>query len=328
MVKIILLALLAGCATFQDPNIVVDLRVLAMRADVCDQVIDVDFTNPPPAATLLAQLVPATVCALVADPNFDRQLRWSMVACNLDANERCDDGVPQAPLGSGVLDDPDITEPEPAMCATLPVDGNLLGVLLDVLDNDPLQGLGGLYYGVSLRVGGADADPDLDLYAAKELRVSPRIPPDLRANNNPYLQQIQASINNGNQSVLELGRCIDFEASDQAPLIVAPEDVLDITPIEPAGVREVYVAPTVDGGEQTFTETLTYQWTATNGSFSSGSTGGPPDLFGNPAPLDSEWTAPTASAINNMMTDVPIWVVQRDERLGVQWYETCIRVMP
>ena len=27
-------------------------------------------------------------------------------------------------------------------------------------------------------------------------------------------------------------------------------------------------------------------------------------------------------------TDVDVWVIQRDERLGVRWYESCIRVVP
>ena len=27
-------------------------------------------------------------------------------------------------------------------------------------------------------------------------------------------------------------------------------------------------------------------------------------------------------------TDVALWVVQRDERLGAHWYESCVRVVP
>jgi hypothetical protein len=27
-------------------------------------------------------------------------------------------------------------------------------------------------------------------------------------------------------------------------------------------------------------------------------------------------------------TDVSIWIVQRDERFGVHWYESCIHVTP
>ena len=50
-------------------------------------------------------------------------------------------------------------------------------------------------------------------------------------------------------------------------------------------------------------------------------------LFGNPAPLNSTWTAPDASEISQPL-DVSLWIVQRDERYGVHWYETCVRVSP
>ena len=56
------LAALAGCGRFQDPNVVVDLRVLAMMATPPDQVIDVDLTGPVMPQDLLAQLVPTEVC--------------------------------------------------------------------------------------------------------------------------------------------------------------------------------------------------------------------------------------------------------------------------
>jgi hypothetical protein len=26
--------------------------------------------------------------------------------------------------------------------------------------------------------------------------------------------------------------------------------------------------------------------------------------------------------------DLPLWIIQRDERLGVAWYESCVRVVP
>src|SRR6201999_3114016 len=77
----LVLAAAAGCGRFQDPNVVVDLRTLAMRADPPDQLIDVDLTQPVMPAALLAQLVPTQVCALVADPGADRRLLWSMTLC-------------------------------------------------------------------------------------------------------------------------------------------------------------------------------------------------------------------------------------------------------
>ena len=87
------------------------------------------------------------------------------------------------------------------------------------------------------------------------------------------------------------------------------------------------MVPTLDGKSQTFTESLTYQWIASSGGFSSGSTGGPRDVSGNPAPLQSDYESPAAEDLMGP-EDVTIWIIQRDERLGVQWYEACIRVVP
>jgi len=85
--------------------------------------------------------------------------------------------------------------------------------------------------------------------------------------------------------------------------------------------------PTFDGGATMLHEALTYQWLATAGSWKRSSSGGPKDPFGNEPELDTTWTAPAASAVGDGL-DVSLWVVQRDERLGEAWYETCVHVHP
>jgi hypothetical protein len=318
----------AGCTSFEDPDIVIDLRVLAMTASPPDQVIDVDLTEPVVPVDLLGQLVPSEVCALVADPGLDRRLAWSLTMCPLARGDRCEDDppAPQVPLGQGVLDDPDTTVPEPRLCATVEPTGDLLAVLLRVLEDDMLRGLGGLYYGVVLRVGGEDADRDLDQYATKLLRVAPRIPETATGNTNPRLDRVDATIDGGDGGApvsLPLLRCPE----NPAPLELSPGATLRLLPIEPEGAREVYVVPTLDGKSQTFTENLTYQWVASAGGFSSGSTGGPRDISGNPAPLFTDYRAPGADDLDGP-TDVSLWIIQRDERLGVHAYQACIRVVP
>jgi hypothetical protein len=86
--RALLLLPLAACSSFQDPDIVVDFRVLAMRAEHPEQLVEVDIDNPQPPATLLEQVVATDVCVLLSDRNFDRKLRWSMTLCNLDNDER------------------------------------------------------------------------------------------------------------------------------------------------------------------------------------------------------------------------------------------------
>lgn len=319
----LIVVVLAGCGSFEDPDIVLDFRVLGLRAGLPEQIVDIDIQNPEPPVQLLDQLVATDVCVLLSDRNFDRRLRYSMTLCNLDSDERCESGSPMVNLGSGLWNDPDAELAAPPLCATINADGNLLGVALDYLQGDQLRGLGGIYYGVSLRVGGENADPALDLYAAKSLRIMPRIPAEIRANNNPSLDHVDISIDGGEPMPLPFGRC----NAQPAPFEVAPEQRIRLTPVEPDGVREDYVVPTTDGRSRMFTESLTYQWLATTGNYSSGRTGGPRDAFGNLAPLFTEWTAPKAKDLAGV-TDVELWVIQRDERLGLTWYESCIRIVP
>ncbi len=323
-IVLVLVLVLGACGKFQDPNIVVDLRIISMQATVPEQVIPIDFANPPSPTDVIAQMVPSDVCATVADPSFDgRRLRYELTLCEESGNDRCPYDLPYHVLATGLLDDPDITQPEPKLCATVEPDGNLLGVLYDEIMSDALHGLQGEQYMIALRVGGEDADPDLDLYAAKALNVMPEIPAGRQPNHNPYLTEIDATLPDGTTSALPLGRCVD----QTAPLDVAPETKVRLMPIEPDGVREVYQLQLLDGTFETFTENLSYQWTAGDGSFSSGDTGGPHDPFGNEPPLFSDWTAPKAADLTGP-TDIPIWIVQRDERLGVAIYESCIRVTP
>jgi hypothetical protein len=320
----IAIVLAAGCGSFQDPDIVVDFRVLALSASVPEQVVDIDISNPQPSADLLAQLVPSELCVLLSDRNFDRRLRWSMSVCALNNDERCPDGGAKTLIGSGLWDDPDLSPTPPQLCATVNPDGNLLGILLEALESDPYRGIGGVYYGVSLVVGGEGADPELDLYAAKSMRVQPRIPPELKANLNPTLTGFDIRLAEDQEfQPLPLGRCVD----QAAPLVVAPRQRVRFMPIEPDGVREEYVVPTLDGMSRMFTESLTYQWLTSAGNIASGRTGGPRDAFGNPAPLFTDWTAPAADDLDGPL-DVSFWFIQRDERLGLAWFEACLRVVP
>jgi hypothetical protein len=110
---------------------------------------------------------------------------------------------------------------------------------------------------------------------------------------------------------------------------VKADTKMRLLPIEPDGAREMYAVVKLDGTFETFTESLTYQWIAGAGKFSDGTTGGTRDPFGNTPPLFSDWTAPNAKDLDNgMTTDVPIWIIDRDERLGATMYESCIRVTP
>ena len=316
MVKQTLLILaLAACGKFEDPDIVIDLRPISIDADRPEQVITVDAMSQP--ADILGQLQNTQLRVVISDLNFERGIRWSAEVCADLDDARCDDDSPSEMLGSGVWDDPDVN-PYPTL--TIPGDGNLLGILLDELDSDALHGLGGLTFNLSLRVGGEDADPALDQYLTKQMMVSPAIPAGRIPNHNPTLDGFDTQIDGGEDVLLPTDRCTDR----QSAVFIHPEQKLRIEPIENVATRETYEVPTIDGTTRTFTEAVTYQWLATAGKFSSGNTGGGHDPFGNLEPTHTEWTAPKVDE----PTEVWLWIIQRDERLGVTLWESCVVVQP
>ncbi|MCA9679441.1 MAG: hypothetical protein H6709_19075 [Kofleriaceae bacterium] len=323
-----LAALAAGCGSFEDPTIVIDLRALAMTAEPPEQVVALDPTNPPDPGNLdELGLVDVEVCGLIADPGADRALDWTMTVCGPRGNRRCDDpDRPSYPIGSGRVVDPEGAD-RALPCATVAVEPGLLVVLEDAIREDPLGGFGQVDLQVELKVTPVDGDAGGGhdaIYAAKRVRYAAQLPAERTANHNPTLDRIDYTLADGDTPTpLPLGRCVD----GGAPLVVAPGDRLTLEPIEPDGVREDYVVPTFDGGSRMFTETLTYQWLATDGGWTRGSSGGPRDASGTPPPLDSTWKAPPAADLDGP-TDVTLWLVQRDERLGEAWYEACVRVEP
>jgi hypothetical protein len=323
----------AGCATFEDPSIVLDLRMIAMTADVPEQLVDLDPKQPPMRTEeLIEQLAPTRVCAYVADPESARRLRWEMTACLLDLDLRCDPAEPQVFLGAGLMEDPDTTPDGGQACSRLEYDEDpaaWLALFTRALERDPTKGLGGLDYAVEVRVGGEQSPPELDLFGAKQVRISPRLPADRQPNHNPTLKELQI-VNGGVQTKAPSRRCalrLDNPLPSDVIRVRAGQTVT-LFPDEPKTgdplPREEIIVPTIDGGFEKYTEVLTYQWLGIDGKFLDPITGGPPDVFGNQTLLGTDWIAPKVT----QTTEISVWLIQRDERFGVSVYETCIRVVP
>ena len=321
MKRLALACVLAGCTSFEDPDIVVDLRVLAMTAEHPEQVVEVDLSRPPQPSELLAQLVPTRVCALVADPARDRRVRWQMTVCLADRS-RCDEEL-FTPIGGGIADDPETSVTAPEMCATVEPNGNLLGILVATAEGDALAALGGIDYYVQLTARGEDEPAAADQFATKTLRVSPKIPTIRTPNQNPTVERFDVTLDGYEPAPMPLGRC----AEQTSPLEVAPGTRIKIEPVELPTTRETYVVPTLDGKVAMFMESPTYQWVADAGGFSRGNSGGTRDAVGNLPELFTEWRAPAARDVSEP-TDVRLWFIARDERLGATWYESCVRVVP
>lgn len=320
-----------GCGSFADPAIVSDLRVLAITAEPPEQLLDIDLSTPPTAEQLLAQLKPVKICGLLHNPGDPRPLRWSITVCGGDIGDRCPADEPLLEVASGTVANPATTSPEPSLCATLQPSLSFLFIVQQAINNDQISGLGGINVNVQLAFAVEEDFATAPFYGSKKIVLAPRIPVQRMVNNNPivttYTAQLASAAKQpfGDAVPLPLGRCLDLAVAGQVPFIATAGNRVRITPIEPAGAREPYVVPTLSGGSRMFTESLTYQWLATAGGFTAGSTGGKRDAFGNPALLYSDWKVPTDL---NEPLDVSLWILPRDERLGSAWVETCIRVMP
>lgn len=322
----------AGCATFEDPAIVLDLRVVAMTAEPPEQVLEIDLSGqaPPAPEALLGQLVPTRVCAYVADPGLPRELRWSMTACLPTEDLRCDPERPQVFLAEGRLGDPELVPDGGRACTRIEHAANPAGwlaIFTSQLERDPTRGLAGLDYAIELRIGDPGAPREQDVFGVKQARISARLPATKTANRNPSITDLQLSVGPIRGQSAPRRRCPENDPRDQ--FVASSGAVVTLFPLEPGQsadepAREEFTIPTLDGGFATFTETLTYQWLAGAGTFQDAITGGPPDIFGNETLLGTDWTAPQVSAT----TDVPIWLIQRDARLGASVTETCIRVVP
>jgi len=318
---LVAVSLLAGACSsdFETPSIVLDLRMLAAKTEPAEVMVPVD-ANPQDL-----EVPDIEVCALVADPGASRSLSFEMAACAPTSSLRCDElDEPILQFDSGMIDDPEESPTPVAMCGTLQGSPLLIDVVRQAVENDPLLGFSSIAVQIEIFVkpsGGADSD---GIYGAKRAFFAVQIPEERVANNNPSVDQLLLAREQDPEPTdpVTLLRCSDADAD---PIIAAPGEQLMFLPVEPDGVREDYVLPTIDGGSRMFTENMSYAWFATAGEWSRETTGGPKDVVGNIPPLDTTWAAPEEL---DAPLDVDMWLVQRDERGGQAWYEMCVRVDP
>jgi hypothetical protein len=311
---------LGACGSFEDPQIILDLRYVAMTAEPPEQVFPLDLENPPDSIDDL-EIEDFTVCARVADPAVERRLDYVMRVCGRTDSRRCDDPErPSFEVARGTIDDPETASEPQLACATVPADAGFLVVLQDALEDDPLAGFSGIDVVVDIEVTPAD-EGEAPIFGSKRVRFAAKIPEARLANTNPTVSSIDIVVEGGDPVPLPLGRCADQDE----PVHIVRGEQLRLIPVEPEGVREPYVVPTLDGGERSFVETLRYGWYATDGGWTRGETGGERDASGRFPPLDTKWEAPDDI---EEPTEVSLWMVQHDERLGVAWFESCVVVDP
>lgn len=293
LAAVTVVALAAGAAAcsnnFESRSIVLDLRILGMRSDPAEVVVDVD-----PANLLATDLPPVTTTILLADPFGPRPIQYMLTACPVTDRLRCDEPAqPNRVFAQGTTGDVDESPP----VGVLEVDVELLQAALAA---DDFHGLGGIPVQVELRARPEAAGDDQLIYASKQIFFAARVPAGRTENQNPSLAALD----------------VDGDAfANGVPHPLAPGQEVTLDPVAASGVQETYSVPTLDGNVRTFTENLRYSWYATAGDFSDDQTGGPVDVFGNQPLLRTRWTAPHQTGT------VRLWLVQRDERGGTYWTE-------
>jgi hypothetical protein len=330
--------LAAGCGNFEVQSIVLDLRILSMTASPPETVVPLEAAQDP----MNLPEITVEVCALIADPADARDIEYRMTACwPTEESYRCDEsgraevlltGTPSNPYTRAT--DPEDSDAPVEVCATLSSNAVLPALILDQIEVQgsyedvaaQVVGNGGnLDVQVELAVRGADQGQEELQFGSKRVRYALPLPEGRVANRNPAIQALQATIGEDEEAMpMPVGRCIDVDA----PLEVAPGTELELEPMPAEGAREDYLVLTFDGRTRMFTENLVYTWYATHGAWELEQTGGPKDIAGNDPDTKSVWTAPRNPDRVGDGIDVPIWVVQRDERGGQSWFETCVRVMP
>jgi hypothetical protein len=71
-----------GCASFQDPTTIIDLRVIAVRTEPSEIILNVDLSNPSAPVLDPTSNRPVTVTPLIVDPSGDVQSgTYTITAC-------------------------------------------------------------------------------------------------------------------------------------------------------------------------------------------------------------------------------------------------------
>lgn len=314
---------LVACGSFDDPAIVFDMRVLGVIAEPPEILLPA-----APDAIDPTSLPDVEVCALVADPGDSRDLSFAMVACPPNNQGRCDQpSRPSVLLGAGTVADPEEAGAPVRICATLGPSPTLAEIIETSVSIDSLSGFGAIDIQIEISIWPAGNNVADAIYTTKKMRFGVQLPAERVPNENPSIESIQISRAptgvRGLDFELPMGRCGDIEAP-----IVAPREKIGFLPIEPEGVRQEYLVPTFDGGARSFSETMTYSFFSTHGSWTSGQTGGHRDISGKLPILNTSWRAPRDADEIGEGLDVSLFIIQRDERGGQSWAQSCVRVLP
>ena len=285
----LVLLCIACTPSFQSASEVTDLRVLSMRADPPEALVDVD------AGTV----EDVTVRMLIVDPGARSDATMTGRVCAPTDSLTCD-GVAALPL-------PPVTQPAGAAFSyrvSLPA-----ATLQAALASDKLKGLGGIRLQLQIKVG--DGNPAKDVSAEKILLYSKK---DHLPNHVPLLDGIAVTkdtvplrtVKPGETLVLQRGVTYGLRP---LPHVCPPAGADTCTP-----AVEQYDAVDLTGKTIHLTEQLSYSFFTTAGA--EFDRDGADEPFNGIAPPDG-LTRIDSTAASGPLSQ--IWVVVRDGRGGESW---------
>jgi hypothetical protein len=337
---------LAACADFPNPSTVTDLRVLAVRVEPAEIILDPAAPGAVPDITLTP---------LVVDPRGGgRPLRLSIDVCpndpaaatppgNADDPTGYPSGGPHTSVGSARCDrhpdrvavaagvDPGVT---PAVVARLDPAWVTAAFARDVFIGTDGKPHGGFDLGMPVVFqitvsaqngdggGGASSDPADTVVAIKRVVLwAAPVRADQRPNVLPVISSVRAYDRRDDATAEPLPDAV-VPLDEGTPLPV-PANGLWIDPA--LGEAERYVTAVLERSSgqavpyEVARETLRYDFFATAGSFGALETSSepPPGVAAPPRPhLESKYRPPPPK---ERPADVTIWIVVRDDRGGVSW---------
>lgn len=348
----------AACTNFADPTTVVDLRVLAVKAEPSEIVLDVDLSNPAMPVVDPANNPPITITPLIADPAGNmRPVKYTISACPNDPFAPAPPGGGQGggafpsggartTVGSALCDENSPTTwilwDQPADAGTSvtvqPTADQLKQAFMQDVFPDQYGNLhGGFDLGMpftfDIKVDAGTPDTGIEEIRAikRVLYWARRIDPAQTPNQTPQMAMLDSFL---------LRDETTFTPIDQ------PKTLDENMPREePAGTTAIWIRPAPATAEPFWTtvidpdthqavpfhvdrETLRYRFFATAGTFSPAVTSSEPMpgfVPTGPIPLESKLTLPTETG--GLPTDsmgnslITIWVVVRDDRGGESWLQ-------
>jgi hypothetical protein len=329
----VLLALPACTPDFDEVWLVKDLRILAIRAD------------PP---EVLVDEIPATfpkvdITALVVDPTDpDQVVDWELWGCPA-AESSCEEADRRWRIAQNRTRLDQIQ-------AEVHLDRSFYQI---ALEDDQLRGLGGVPVLVELRIRGK-AREERGVKRLVYGTVEPPLPQDAEGawggpcrSSAPECDQgticDRSSVTsrclkrpNENPSITEVLDATDDTSKEPVPTAgwqVVAEEVITLDPVSPEEDKEPYITDTLLKGTKELEEFLSYAFFVTAGELSHALTGGRPSPFVELKKTDdltSEWTPedPAASDANPTAASPQIWIVVRDDRGGVGWTSLSATVNP